>query len=188
MTLRWNTLISDVMKNIANSPLFHDFANKIKCWYFFVLMIFQPHKLYNLICPLKSSSPEACLWTVPCVRPYFYDLVTTRKNCTRLSKSNEQHYGDVIMGAIASQITSLTIVYWNVYSAADQRKHQSSASLAFVWGLHRGPVKSPHKWPVTRKTVPFDDVIMSWIGATHHDGHLSIFIQLVWLQLIQLIT
>ena len=41
------------------------------------------------------------------------------------------------MSAIASQITSLTIVYSTVYSGADQRKHQSSASLAFVWGIHR---------------------------------------------------
>ena len=72
------------------------------------------------------------------------------------------HYGDVIMGAIASQITSLMIVYSTVYSDADQRKHQSSASLAFVWGIHRGPVNSPHKWPVTQKMFPFDDVIMSW--------------------------
>ena len=64
------------------------------------------------------------------------------------------------MGAIASQITSLTIVYLAVYSDADQRKHQSSASLAFVWGIHRGPVNSPHKWPVTRKMFPFDDVFM----------------------------
>ena len=44
------------------------------------------------------------------------------------------HYSDVIMGAMASQITSLAIVYSTVYSGADQRKHQSSASLAFVWG------------------------------------------------------
>ena len=64
------------------------------------------------------------------------------------------------MGAIASQITSLTIVYSTVYSDADQRKHQSSASLNFVQGIHRGPVNSPHKWPVTRKMFPFDDVIM----------------------------
>ena len=70
------------------------------------------------------------------------------------------HYGDYIMGAIASQITSLTIVNSTVYSGADQSKHQSSASLAFVWGIHRGPVNSPHKWPVTRKMFPFDDVIM----------------------------
>ena len=64
------------------------------------------------------------------------------------------------MGTIASQITSLTIVYSTVYSGADQSKHQSSASLAFVWGIHRGPVNSPHKWPVTRKMFPFDDVIV----------------------------
>ena len=59
-----------------------------------------------------------------------------------------------------SQITSLTIVYSTVNSDADQRKHQSSASLAFVRGIHRGPVNSPHKWPVTRKMFPFDGVIM----------------------------
>ena len=70
------------------------------------------------------------------------------------------HYDDAIMGAIGSEITSLTIVYSTVYSGADQSKHQSSASLAFVWGIHRGPVNSPHKWPVTWKMFLFDDVIM----------------------------
>ena len=70
------------------------------------------------------------------------------------------HYNDVKMGAIASQITSLTICYSIVYSGADQSKHQSSASLAFVRGIHRGPVNSPHKWPVPRKMFTFDDVIM----------------------------
>ena len=70
------------------------------------------------------------------------------------------HYNDVTMSKIASHITSLTIVYSTVYSGADQTKHQSSASLAFVRGIHRGPVNSPHKWPVTRKKFPFDDVIM----------------------------
>ena len=64
------------------------------------------------------------------------------------------------MGAMASQITSLSIVYSTIYSAADQRKHQSSASLAFVRGIHRWPVNSPHKWPITRKMFPFDDVVM----------------------------
>ena len=78
-----------------------------------------------------------------------------------IGSRDQWHYDDVIMGGIASQITSLTIVYSTVYSAADQSKHQSSASLAFVWGIHRGPVNSPHKWPVTRKMLPFDDVIMS---------------------------
>ena len=69
------------------------------------------------------------------------------------------YYGDVIMGTIAAQITSLTIVYSTVYSGADQRKHQSSTSLVFVRGIHRGPMNSPRKWPVTRKMFPFDDVI-----------------------------
>ena len=70
------------------------------------------------------------------------------------------HCNDVIMGAIASQIASITIAYTTVYSDADQRKHQSSASLAFVREIHRGPVNSPHKLPVTRKMFPFDHVIM----------------------------
>ena len=70
------------------------------------------------------------------------------------------HYNDVIMGAMASQITSLTIVCSIFCSGTDQRKHQSSASLAFVRGIHRWPVNSPHKGPVTRKMFPFDDVIM----------------------------
>ena len=66
---------------------------------------------------------------------------------------------------MASQITSLMIVYSTVYSDADQRKHESSVSLAFVRGIHRGPVNSPHKWPVTRTMFPFDDVIMNFIQA-----------------------
>ena len=78
------------------------------------------------------------------------------------------HYADITMSLMASQITSLTIVYSTVYSGANQRKHQSSASLAFVWGIHRGPVNSPHKWPVTRKMFPFDDVIMVTCLQIHH--------------------
>ena len=68
------------------------------------------------------------------------------------------------MGTMASQITSLTIVYSTVYSGADQRKHKSSASLVFVRGIHRLPVNSPYKGPVTRKMFPFDAVIMSYLA------------------------
>ena len=50
------------------------------------------------------------------------------------------HYSDVVMGAMASQITSFAIVYSTVYLGADQRKHQTSASLAFVQWIHRWPV------------------------------------------------
>ena len=48
----------------------------------------------------------------------------------------QNHYIDVIMITMASQITSLTVVYSTVNSDADERKHQSSASLAFLWGIH----------------------------------------------------
>ena len=70
------------------------------------------------------------------------------------------HYSGVIIGTMSSQITSLTIVYSIVYSGVVQRKHQSSASLIFVRGIHRGPVNSPRKWSVTQKMFPFYDVIM----------------------------
>ena len=70
------------------------------------------------------------------------------------------HYIDITMSVMVSQITSLAIVCSGVYSGAYQRKHQSSTSLAFVWRIHQWLVNSPHKGPVTRKVVPFDDVIM----------------------------
>ena len=58
---------------------------------------------------------------------------------------------------------------------ADQRKHQSSASLAFVRGNHRGPGNSPHKWPVTRKMCPFNDVIMTIQSVTLYIIELSLY-------------
>ena len=109
-------------------------------------------------------------WKATCVCNY-----SSWNTRTRLSYS---HYNDVIMGAITSQITSLTIVYSTVYSGADQRKYQSSALLAFVRGIHRGQVNSPHKWTVTRKTFPFDDVIMS----QYHDAYWLSSPRTFWLQ------
>ena len=73
------------------------------------------------------------------------------------------HYSVIIMGAMASQITNILIVYSTLCSGTDQRKHQSSMPLAFVWGIHQWPVNSPHKEPVTRKMFPFDDIIMEWL-------------------------
>ena len=61
---------------------------------------------------------------------------------------------------LTSQIISRAIVYSTVYSGADRRKHQSSASLATVQGIHRWPVNSPLKRPVTREMFPFDGVTM----------------------------
>ena len=73
------------------------------------------------------------------------------------------------MGAMASQITSFKIVYSTVYSGTYQRKYRSSVSQAFVQGIHRGPVNSPHKWPVTRKCSHL--MTSSWaIGSRVPDG------------------
>ena len=80
------------------------------------------------------------------------------------------HYNDVMMSAKSSQIIRLMIVYSIVYSGADWIKYQSSASVAFVRGIHRWPVKSTHKGPVTRKMFPFDDVIMRSHGREIHSA------------------
>ena len=70
------------------------------------------------------------------------------------------------MSTIASLITSLAVVYSTVYSDADQRKHQSSASLAFVWGIHRDRWIPRTKGQLRGKMFPFDDVIM-WNDNWH---------------------
>ena len=70
------------------------------------------------------------------------------------------HYTDVIMSAMVSQITCVSIIWSIICSGADERKHPSSASLAFVREIHWWPMDSPHKGPVTRKMYPFGNVIM----------------------------
>ena len=72
-----------------------------------------------------------------------------------------KHFNDVIMSAMACQITSLTIVYSRFY-----------ASLADVKGIHRWPMHSPHKGPVERKMFPFDDCMKT---PTRIDTSMVIF-------------
>ena len=84
-----------------------------------------------------------------------------------------EHYGDVIMSTIAFKITSLTIVYSTIYSDAVQRKHQSSASLAFVRGIHRGPDEFPAQMASKAKMFPFDDVIMTISNQQKHNQILN---------------
>ena len=82
-----------------------------------------------------------------------------------------------MISAIASQITGVRFIYWTVCSGAGQRNVESSASLAFVKGIHRWSVNSPHKGPVTRKMLPFDDVItISWFRVSlFYSGLILIF-------------
>ena len=97
---------------------------------------------------------------------YLYPLAD-KWNLLILYISIKTYYNDVIMSAMESQIASLTIVYSAVYWDADQRKYQSSASLAFSRGIHPSPVNSPHKGPVTRQMFPFDDVVMNLNIPSH---------------------
>ena len=113
--------------------------------------------------PVTRFRPKSVLFS--CYPFLLLSFRAPRRIATKLWPCNSlrcyrNHYNDVIMGVMASQITNLPIGYSTVYLVADQRKHQSSASLAFVRGIHRSQVNSPHKRPVMRKMFPFDDVIM----------------------------
>ena len=117
---------------------------------------------------LCSKSDQSCCAVcsiVPCCTAIYRD--------STVFFSNLLHYSDVIMGTMASQITSLAILYSTVYSGAHKKTHQSSASLAFVRGIHRWLVNSPHKSPFTRKKI--DDVTMYIAYKAVYYGDISGF-------------
>ena len=134
-------------------------------WYFqndlFHLVRWEHHYLsfYSMLCD-ELAFVYSTTWCHSLDETWYKPMTTLFAGAYPSLYVTISHYADVIMTTMASQITSLTVVYSIVYSDADQSKHQSSASLVFVWGIHRGPVNSPHKGPVTRKMFPFDDVIM----------------------------
>ena len=144
--------IMSPLNNVKNSHSTHSTPArdsygivKLNVWFRFKLN--HALSIWNIILhQTRLMMVPECLWLFARICMLFYNPVV--------------HYNDVILSAMASQITSSTIVCSTVYSGADQRKHQSSASLAFVRGNHRRPVNSPHKRPVTPKMFPFDEVIM----------------------------
>ena len=113
--------------------------------------------------------------TIPCRRikiceiPHSYCYMAasigTFSNLFSWSKS-ASHYIDVLMTTMASHITSFTVVYSTVYSDANQRKHQSSASLAFVWGIHRDRWISRTKGQLRGKCFPL--MTSSWFWYKFH--------------------
>ena len=114
--------------------------NKTVCIF---LGIYCIAKLHFLFLSLKNllRSTHKCRYCFP-LAGFFADEYCKARHTNHLAVNhaasiNEYYYDDVIMTTLASQITSLTVVYSTVHSDADQRKHQSSASLAFVWGIHR---------------------------------------------------
>ena len=140
--------IVDIIRDV-----YHLWKSQILLWCVISIADFD---VYHI---LKS---QILLWCVISIADF-----VVQETLVTLYAKNHDHYSDVIMGAMASQIISLTIIYSTVYSGADQRKHKSSTSLAFVRGIHRWPVNSPHKGPPTRKMFPFDDVIMMILWQEH---------------------
>ena len=125
------------------------FANNFLSW--------LRHVVTQSLANRLTRDPKIVIHGNSCIILYVF-----HKHCFIVST---KHYSDVIMSAMMSQITGVSIVYSNVYSGADQRNHQSSESVAFVRGTHRWPVNSPHKRPVTRKMFPFYDIIMRGDGV-----------------------
>ena len=105
-------------------------------------------------------------WNVLWKHSHFphYWLLCDESTRHRSIQSFYSHCTDVIMSAMASQFTSVSIVCSTVRSGADQRRQQSSTLLTFVRGIHRLPVNSPHKGPVTRKLLRFGDIIPTIVG------------------------
>ena len=152
----WRTIVIPLIstrKYISVINVISVWRNDTECKYIYI---------YICVCVCLCVCVYLCVYTYEVL--WYLASHSQLSNVVRFAKHKNEHYNDVIMSTMESQITSLTIVYSNVYSDADHRKHQSSASLAFVRGIHRWPVNSPHKWPVTRRMFPFDDVIMVDVG------------------------
>ena len=139
------------------------------------------HYVYttNAVCLCSVNMPMSAYFNRTQSPPwhYSYDFAVWSlcglKSWWGYQSSVRWHCNAVIMSAMASQITSLTIVYSTVYLGANQRKHQSSASLDFVWGIYQWPVNSPHKWPVTRKC--FHLMTSSWYLCSEKMGYAGVF-------------
>ena len=111
----------------------------------------------------KKSFHVCLTYSMPDTTSFHVELILGRINIY-LHFLSFSHYSNDIMSAMASKITSLTIVYSTFYSGADKK---NAPSLAFVRGIHQWPVNSPHEWPVTRKMFRYWYLMTSscWDGA-----------------------
>ena len=122
----------------------------------------RPILLKN-ICPLVTSfyASMTCLTNYGVILTHHWDLLP-------LSNFTDKWYPILTPNACSHNecdgvmTTGISIICSTVCSGVAQRRHQSSASLAFVRGIHRWPGDSPHKGPVTREMFPFDDEIIQW--------------------------
>ena len=122
--------IDDLTYVVENTcPLYNCANNSFASWHMW---------LDDLKLNFEYGSKIAFIWFQEChMKTNVSDVPDAEFHVSGPSLKPVKHCDDVIMTTIASQITSLTSVYSTVYSDADQRKRQSSASLAFVRGIHR---------------------------------------------------
>ena len=142
-----------------------DWINRIKIRKKYFLQDFS----YELICALCSVpqfmiGQHRAYWMV-CRQFALLDQWCNNVWCEIASAEHFLHCSDIIMSAMASPISGVSVVYSTVCSGADQMKYQYFASLAFVRVIHKSPVNSPHQGPISRKMFPFDDVIMWFLDS-----------------------
>ena len=129
------------------------------------------------------SRTNFCSQVLPSVHGACFDIDTRSEN--RFGNiallSNWSHYNDVIIRAMASQISGISIVYLTVGSGTDEKKHQSSASLAFVWGIHRWPENPPppppppHTHTHTQKASNAEHISIWWRLINIHELRYTIW-------------
>ena len=178
LKITWDRVVSNVLRvlyiyGMIHGGKSHDLSKHL--WNINICISTYPAHVvaqcrHRCLCAQSTNDSRHLLCMNPCECCYALDIFSWIEFAGQRASYGipvliiVEHYGDVIMRAIASHITSVSMVCSTVCSGADQRKHQSSTSLAFVRGIPRWPVNSPYKRPVTREIFPFDDVIMdNWL-------------------------
>ena len=140
--MRWAT--SDLKMKICSSLRWHHMGFPNYWWYdYFNSLLRLKHGRHHGSASLAFNEKN------PLVTRRFPQVTLQRRHNGRDSVSYHQPHDCFLIRSFRRR----------------SREHQSSALLAFVRGIHGGPVNSPHKWPVTRKMFPFDDVIMNVCNA-----------------------
>ena len=145
------------LKTLIDSPTRYN-----KCVEFHNILFNDWITFADILCLFRNHGPTELY--MPCIRVLdVHSGYVASLQCWYLS--------DVIMSAIASKITVVTIVYSTVCSGIEQRKHQSSALLAFVWGIHRWPVNSPPKSASNKENVSISMTSSCNAHPSHHGLH-----------------
>ena len=168
----WQFPVQSFINHVQTPELWFDPLQNKDIYFEFTTKIVWCNILSTTYACLTNGDIESTILNHICPMVFKYmNNYVMKLNMIKFARCNPisviSHYSDVIFSAMASKITGVSIVYSTVYSGAHQRKHQSWASLAFVRGIHRWPVYSPHKEPVTRKMFPFDCAIILAFTRAH---------------------